>query len=170
MVQPAVESFEEFAVFAIPRLRRLAFAYCQDWHHADDVVQTALEKLCGAWVRVRAGEAYGYARTTLLRQLISENRRAWRHHEVSTDDVARHEPDPLHQDGPASEAELYALLAGLSPEHRAVVVLRYFENLSVTETAQTLGCSEGTVKSRAHTARQHLRVLLTHPFEQGAPR
>ncbi|PWJ54562.1 RNA polymerase sigma-70 factor, sigma-E family [Quadrisphaera granulorum] len=171
----AEESFDEFAAFALPRLRRVAYAYCQDWHRSDDAVQGALERVYSAWSRVRSGDAYGYTRTTLVRLLVSEGRRPWRRHEVTTDDLTPHEHS--RRSAPAStghppptEQELFALLADLSPGQRAVVVLRYFEHLSVAETARTLGCSEGTVKSQTHAARQALRELLTDPSEQGAPR
>ncbi|PWJ54953.1 RNA polymerase sigma factor, sigma-70 family [Quadrisphaera granulorum] len=174
MSPPGVESFEEFASFAIPRLRRVAFAYCQDWHHADDAVQGALERVFAAWSRVRPGDAYGYTRTTLIRLLVSEGRRAWRRHEVTTDDVALHEPTRRHGDDdgdPAhGEQELFAVLAGLSDGQRAVVVLRYVENLSVAETAGVLGCGEGNVKSQAHAARRRLRALLGDPSTRGAQR
>ncbi|TNM59802.1 sigma-70 family RNA polymerase sigma factor [Streptomyces sp. NP160] len=175
MAPPDVESFDEFAVFAIPRLRRVAYAYCRDWHHADDAVQGALERVCAAWRRVRPGEAYGYTRATLVRLLVDEDRRAWRRHEITTEDVAVHESAPRRgePDGdPAasSEADFFAVLAGLTSGQRAVVVLRYFENLSVSETARVLRCSEGTVKSQAHAARRALRPLLTEPVDRGAPR
>lgn len=171
----AQESFDDFAAFAIPRLRRVAYAYCRDWHHTDDLVQGALERVCAAWSRVRPGDAYGYTRTTLVRLLVSEGRRAWRRHEVSTDDLTAHEdlrrhPAPAQHSAASGEEELFALLGDLTPGQRAVVVLRYFEHLSVAETARTLGCSEGTVKSQAHAARQALRGLLTDPTEQGAKR
>jgi len=169
------ESFEEFAVFAIPRLRRVAFAHCQDWHRADDAVQSALERVCGAWARVRPGDAYGCTRTTLVRLLVSEGRRPWRRREVTTDDVALHEPAHRRGDDdgdPAAtgEADLLAVLSGLTGGQRAVVVLRYFEDLSVSETARVLRCSEGTVKSQAHAARQALRVLVADPVDEGAQR
>jgi DNA-directed RNA polymerase specialized sigma24 family protein len=75
-------AFDDFAVAAIPRLRRVAYAWCRDWHHSDDVVQDTMERVYAAWPRVRrtggGGEEYAYARATLVRRLISENRRAWR--------------------------------------------------------------------------------------------
>lgn len=166
-----VESFEEFAAFAIPRLRRVAYAYCQDWHRTDDAVQSALERVYGAWARVRPGDAYGYTRTTLVRLLVSEGRRPWRRREVTTDDVTLHEPvrrrgDDDGDPAATSEADLFAVLSGLTGGQRAVVVLRYFENLSVSETTHVLRCSEGTVKSQAHAARQALRALLADPAER----
>ena len=165
--EPSHESFEEFAAFAIPRLRRVGYAYCQDWHRADDAVQSALERVYGAWARVRPGDAYGYTRTTLVRLLVSEGRRPWRRREVTTDDVTLHEPrrhrgDDDGDPAATSEADLFAVLSG----RQRAVVLRYFENLSVAETARVLRCSEGTVKSQAHAARQALRALLADPAER----
>jgi DNA-directed RNA polymerase specialized sigma24 family protein len=70
-------SFDDFAAAAMPRLRHLAYAWCHDWHHSDDVVQDTMERLYPAWPRVRRdGQEYPYARTILIRRLITENRRA----------------------------------------------------------------------------------------------
>lgn len=168
------ESFDDFAVFAIPRLRQVAHAWSRDRHRAEDAVQGTLERVFAAWPRVRRGEAYGYARTTLVRLLISEERRAWRRHEVTSDDPGQHErlgPDHPTADQRDDGAALLAVLAELPPRQRAVVVLRYLEGLTVAETAQTLRCSEGTVKSQAHDARRVLRERLTStPDVEGAPR
>lgn len=79
------EEFRQFAERAIPRLRRMAVALCRDPHRADDLVQTTLEKMYGAWPRVHGVEdPLAYARTVLVRALISEQRRHWWTRERST--------------------------------------------------------------------------------------
>jgi RNA polymerase sigma-70 factor (sigma-E family) len=158
------ESFDDFAVFAIPRLRQLAFAWRRDWNDADDAVQGALERVFAAWPRVRKGDAYGYTRTTLVRLLISEGRRGWRRHEFSGE-PGDPEPSAIATDGEWG-IDLGRALAALPQRQRAVVLLRYVEDLSVAQTAQILGCSEGTVKSQAHVGRQALKTWLT---ERAAP-
>ena len=82
------DEFRAFAESAIPRLRRLASATCRDPHRADDLVQTTLEKMYAAWPRVHAvEEPHAYARTVLVRSLISEQRRHWWQRESSTADA-----------------------------------------------------------------------------------
>ena len=86
-------SFDAFATGAMPRLRRLAYAWCRDWHRGDDLIQDALERVYAAWPRVRRdGEPFAYARTTMLRHLISEQRRPWRRREISGLTPALHDP------------------------------------------------------------------------------
>jgi len=156
------ESFDDFAVFAIPRLRQIAFAWCRDWHHADDVVQGALERVFAAWPRVRKGDAFGYTRTTLVRLLISEQRRPWRRHEVVASGPA--EPEPVAHAGEGGlRTDMVAALATLPAGQRAVVLLRCLEDLSVAQTAEALGCSEGTVKSQAHQGRTALKAWFSDP-------
>ena len=153
-------SFDAFATGAMPRLRRLAYAWCRDWHRGDDLVQDALERVYAAWPRVRRdGEPFAYARTTMLRRLISEERRPWRRREVGG--LVAGPGDPAaHVGDPALGVDLLAALAVLPARQRAVVLLRYVEDLSVAETAEALNCSEGTVKSQAHHARATLQAHL----------
>jgi RNA polymerase sigma factor (sigma-70 family) len=161
------ESFDAFAAATMPRLRRVAYAWCHDWHHSDDVVQDTMERVFAAWPRVRrGGEEYAYARTTLVRRLISENRRAWRRHEDTGLDAvpaSRHDTAP-DATGPALERlDALDLLRRLPVRQRAVAVLRFLEDLPVGEVADLLQCSEGTVKSQAHHARRFLHEHLTDP-------
>ncbi len=161
-------AFDAFAGTAMPRLRHLAYAWCHDWHHSDDVVQDTMERVYAAWPRVRrGGEEYAYARTTLIRRLISEDRRAWRRHETATlDDTAaaatRAHPLAVELTGSSVERlDALDLLRLLPPRQRAVAVLRFLEDLPVSEVADLLHCSEGTVKSQAHHARRFLQQHLT---------
>ncbi|WP_380162715.1 RNA polymerase sigma factor [Kineococcus sp. R86509] len=169
-------SFDDFAAAAIPRLRRVAYAWCHDWHHSDDIVQDTLERVYAAWARVRRnGEEYAYARTTLVRRLISENRRAWRRHETTmTADAFAEAADAHHaiSDGTGqvdTRLDTTDLLARLPLRQRAVAVLRFVEELPVAEVAELLGCSEGTVKSQAHHARMALRAGAQASSHDGLP-
>ena len=158
-------SFDAFATAAMPRLRRLAYAWCRDWHRGDDLVQDTLERVYAAWPRVRQdGEPFGYARTTMLRRLLSEERRPWRRREVGG--LVAGPGDPVARGGdPAVGLDLLDALAALPPRQRAVFLLRYVEDLDVADVAEVLRCSEGTVKSQAHHARAALRARLGDAYD-----
>lgn len=162
------ESFESFVTGAQPGLHRLARAWCRDAHRADDLVQGALERVFAAWPRVRKdGNPFGYARTTMVRLLISEERRPWRRREVLAGD---HGDDVADVDADRGlRLDLLDALRSLPARQRAVVLLRFVEDLPVSEVADVLGCSEGTVKSQSHRAMASLR---RHPslVSEGAPR
>lgn len=162
---------DEFRVFvesAIPRLRRLALATCRDPHRADDLVQTTLEKMYSAWPRVHSvGEPHAYARTVLVRSLISEQRRHWWQRESSTGDagvdVAARQPADRVED----RLDVRAALADLPRRQRMAVVLRHLEDLPVAEVARLMGCSEGTVKSTTSDGLRALRAALDPVATQG---
>jgi RNA polymerase sigma-70 factor (sigma-E family) len=153
-------AFRAFAVSRRPALRRTAYLLCGDWHQADDLVQTTLTKLYVAWRRVRSGEEPdSYTRRILTRCYLDERRRPWRREQPveEFDELA----SPA---GIAVEAvDLRTALALLPARQRATVVLRYWADASVTETAAALGCSEGTVKSQTARALTALRSLLADP-------
>jgi RNA polymerase sigma-70 factor (sigma-E family) len=141
-------------------LLRAAYLVCGDRALAEDLLQEAFIKLALRWDRVRHDNPDGYVRTILYRDAVS----AWRkrRREVVLDVV----PEPQAPvAGPVVERlpERMALddaLAALTPRQRAVVVLRFYEDRSVMETADILGISDGTVKSQTHVALAHLRDLL----------
>jgi RNA polymerase sigma-70 factor (sigma-E family) len=148
------DRFREFARGHVTMLRRSAYLLCGDWHLADDLVQTALIKMHRAWPRVtRTDRPISFARKTLLRCWLDERRRPWRRAERFDDSVpdgADDGADPVvAAQRRETRAELFQVLSEVAPRQRAVLVLRYFEGLSVAETAEALGCSEGTVKSQA---------------------
>jgi RNA polymerase sigma-70 factor (sigma-E family) len=136
-------------------MRRTAFLLCGDWHRAEDIVQTALIKLYGAWARVRRDSVDAYARKVLVRTAIDDGRRGFFHRERTVDAVPER-PVADH----SSDLDLKLALDALPPGQRAVVVLRYWEDLSITETARILGRTEGTVKSQAAKGLAALRDLL----------
>lgn len=169
------EEFREFAVAAIPRLRRLAHATCRDRHRADDLVQTTLEKMYAAWPRVHGVESpFAYARTVLVRTLISEQRRHWWSRELSTEDTALDDlmaPDPATGEGVhETRMDIEVALSALPPRQRLAVVLRHLEDLPVAEVAQVMACSEGTVKSTTSDGLRALRRTLEPIAGQEASR
>jgi RNA polymerase sigma-70 factor (sigma-E family) len=153
------EEFTEFAVASLPDLRRTAYLMCGNWHHAEDAAQEALIRVYRSWRRVHRREGLlAYARRTTLRILIDQSRRPGRR-EKATDPPESHQAVDPTAEVDEREAMVRALLS-LSPGRRACVVLRYYHDLSVAETAQALGCSEGTVKSQTSDALKALRLLV----------
>ena len=149
--------FAEFASAASPRLRRMAFLLCGNWHTAEDLTQTALAKVFASWPRVRRQEAvHAYTTRTLVNTFLAD-RRLRRNGEVLTDRL----PD-RPAGGPAPEDRIVVLdaLATLPPRSRAAVILRYWADLNVEQAAAVLGCSPGTVKSQTSRALSRLREAL----------
>ena len=142
------DRFRAFARANSTVLRRSAYLLCGDWHLAEDLTQAALIKMHRAWPRVtRTDRPMSYARKTLLRCWIDEQRRPWRRVERrdgQVPDGADIGADPalVAQQGDL-RAELFRVLSAVPPRQRAVLVLRFYESLSVAETAEVLGCSEG---------------------------
>lgn len=154
---PTDAEFSELVHGCWASLYRTAYLLVGDHGLAEDLVQTALTKTYAAWSKVRAVEAApAYARTTLVNTATGwMRRRSWRK-ELPTERL----PDAgLHSD-PSVRPTVIAALGRLAPRQRAVIVLRYYEDLSVAETARALGCSEGTVKSQTYDALAVLRTEL----------
>ncbi|MCP2166167.1 RNA polymerase sigma factor [Goodfellowiella coeruleoviolacea] len=168
------DEFRRFTLANAAALRRSAYLLCGDWHLAEDLMQATLVKVYQAWSRITEPElARSYVRTVLLRTWLDEKRRPWRRSERrdgELPDVADADADPQQdaQRGWRRDLVRRALLS-LPPGQRAVLVLRYYDELSVAETAAALGCAEGTVKSqsakglarlRAHIARLDASAVL----------
>jgi RNA polymerase sigma-70 factor (sigma-E family) len=154
------EAFRAFAWSQRAKLRRTAYLLCGDWHQADDLVQITLVKLYVAWKRVRSGEnPEAYTRRILTRSFLDERRRPWRREALAgtVEDraAARHSAE--------DRLDLRAALALLPPGQRATIVLRFWADASVAETAEALNCSEGTVKSQTARAIAALRDRLDEP-------
>ena len=149
------------AVFAtrVRPLRRTAFLLCGDWNRAEDLVQTTFVRTYAGWSRVRDLRAVdAYLRTTLTHVYLDDSRRLWSG-ERPTEVV----PDVAVASTTSSTDDrlvLVAALATIPPRQRACVVLRYFDDCSVEETARALGCSEGTVKSNTARGLDALRARL----------
>jgi RNA polymerase sigma-70 factor (sigma-E family) len=155
-------AYVEFAEAALPQLTRMAYLVCADWHRADDVAQQALVKLYVAWPRLRRQDRLmPYARRTVLRTLIDEARRPWRREVSSDDPPSAAVPRQADAFGRVeNRLVLVRALQAIGARRRACVVLRYFSDLSVAETARVLGCSEGAVKSQTSRGLDDLRAVL----------
>ena len=162
------EDFQEYVAARMPALLRTAYLLTGNPHDAEDLVQTALVKAVPAWKRI-SGNPDAYLRRVMVNENISRWRRR-RGREV----LVNATPDAGHDDPDAASAlALQQALASLAPRQRAVIVLRYFEDLTERETAEVLGVALGTVKSQARDALARLRQELPdlevdHPIEQGA--
>lgn len=165
------QAFRDFAVGHAAALRRTAFLFCGDWHTAEDLMQTSLLKLYQAWHRVEwRDHPSSYARKVLLRTWLDEKRRPWRRVEQrdgEVPDVADSAADPeLAGERLWARDLVHAALLRVPPRQRAVLVLRYFEDLPVSEVAVAMGCTEGTVKSQTARGLVALRVAVEE-LEEG---
>jgi RNA polymerase sigma-70 factor (sigma-E family) len=155
----AEAEFKEFVVSRSHALRHTAYLMCGDVHQAEDLVQTVLLKLYMSWNWVqRAGNRDAYVRRVLIRCVIDEQRRAWRRRER----LVTVFPEPMApptSDMGERDAVLQAL-ARLAPRQGATLVLRFWEDLSVEQTAELLECSTGTVRSQTARGLARLRGLL----------
>ncbi len=127
-------------------------------HEAEDLVQTVLLRMYLSWPRIRSETRHAYARKMLVNALLDERRRPYVRHErnrAELPDVAVEPSRPSDMD-----AAVFRALAELPPRMRAAVVLRHLNDTSVAETAEALGCSEGTVKSQTARGLDHLRASL----------
>jgi RNA polymerase sigma-70 factor (sigma-E family) len=171
MVTDGIGDFVEFAAARSDALFRTALLLCGDWHLAEDLVQIALGKVYRSWSRVdRTSNPAAYARTVLVRSYLSHRRRP----------SSREQPLSVLPDTPAEEPDvtlrvvLFAALADLRPRDRAVVILRFLEDLTVDEVAAELGLSPGAVRNRSMRALARLRDLLgeeltSQPFDTTVP-
>jgi RNA polymerase sigma-70 factor (sigma-E family) len=160
------DEYREFVMSRLDRLRRTAYLLCRNWHTADDLVSITLGRLYRNWRRARAVDNVdAYVRAMLVNAYLDEGRRPWRRESASESlpvDVAEHPQRQI-----IDRAELTAMLTTLPPRQRAVVVLRFYCDMSVAEVAAMLGVSEGTVKSQAARGLQILRAAATeHAHEE----
>jgi RNA polymerase sigma-70 factor (sigma-E family) len=146
-------AFEEFVAARGPHLLRTAWLLTGSREDAEDLVQTALVNCYGHFERINRadGNFEGYVRRAMARSQVS----AWRR-------LRRRPPsDPAPSKDPAEvvglQVSVAQALALLSTRQRQVVVLRFYEDYSIEETARLLGCSEGSVKTHLHRAIQALR-------------
>jgi RNA polymerase sigma-70 factor (sigma-E family) len=139
------------------RLLRTAYLLTGDQHQAEDLLQTALAKLYLAWDKVRdRGSVDAYVRRIMVNENNSLWRRAWMRREVATGELP--ESAAVHDEyDEGLGAAVWASVQTLPRKARAVVVLRYYEQLSEAETADVLGISVGTVKSQTSRALAALR-------------
>jgi RNA polymerase sigma-70 factor (sigma-E family) len=142
-------------------LRATAFMLCGDWYLADDLVQDSLARVYASWSRVSAsGEPDAYARRVLINRFLDHTRRPARR-EVVREQI----PDaPVHDDHRQLDdagSELLVALRDIPPGQRAVLVLRYWDDLSVEQTAAVLRTSPSNVKSQSSRGLSALRGVLS---------
>lgn len=141
--------FEEFALARAAQLYRSAYLLCGDRHGAEDLVQETLAKVYAQWGR-RIDNPAAYAQTALIRTYLSQRRRR-SSDELPYGDLPER-PGGDHADATDLRVILQEVLDGLAPLDRAVLVLRFSEDLPVEEVAQRLGLSPGAVKNRTMRA------------------
>lgn len=161
----AMTEFAAFAEAAMPSLLRYGHALTGSPHDAADLVQTVLEKVGSRWSKVSRDQRdpMAYVRRAMANAHVSRWRRSRRERLV---DVV---PDQRYDTRDRLENEpMWQALRTLPPRQRAVIVLRYYEDLSEAEIADVLGISTGTVKSQASRAIERLRSIV--PSLEGGDR
>jgi RNA polymerase sigma-70 factor (sigma-E family) len=158
----------EFSAFVASRskaLFRTAYLLTGDHGLAEDLLQTALIKTYVSWRRIRVVEhAEAYARRTLVTTAMSWWRKKSWQAEHPTERVPERTTD-LGADAIADREAVWQELRALPPRQRAVVVLRFYEDLTEKQTAAEMGCSVGNVKSQMHAALKNLRARLGNQIE-----
>lgn len=152
------QAYTDYLRVRLPRLYRTAYLLCGDRHLAEDVAQGTALTLYRKWKRVRrADNLDAYVYRMLVNQLRGELRRPW-----SRVVVTDQPPEPPAPPGPGPEdgEAVRAALAELGHRQRAVLVLRYYCDLTVEQTADVLECSAGTVKSQSARALARMRTRL----------
>jgi RNA polymerase sigma-70 factor (sigma-E family) len=161
-------AYREYVVARMDSLRRVAYLLCHDWHAADDLVGITIAKLYRQWGRAqRFDNLDSYVRRILLNSWRDELRRPWRR-----EDAVAAMPDEAAvaaESDPGERLAQLEMLRQLSPRRRAAVVLRYYCDLSIEETAAVLGCTDGTVKSLTARGLQSLRELANSAADGGKP-
>jgi RNA polymerase sigma-70 factor (sigma-E family) len=151
---PAPDSFEEYVAARYASLQRTAYLLCGHHHDAEDIVQSALVKAVGVWRRIE-NRPDPYVRRVMVNEHISR----WRRHrgrEVVSD-VLPDLPDRHDRDDQDDVLALREALQVLAPRQRAVIVLRFYEDLSEQQVATELGIRPGTVKSQVRDGLARLR-------------
>lgn len=157
------DEFDEFVGQRSRALLRTAHMLTHNWAAAEDLLQDAMAKAWFAWHRI-SGDPEPYVRRILVTSFISQSRRLW-HRELPADDlnsivdaVRGAGGEPTDHARAEHRLALWAALGRLPARQRAVVVLRYYEDLAEDQVALIMGCSVGTVKSQAAKALVKLRV------------
>ena len=154
------DGFDEFVVTRGPALLRFAHVLCGNAHLAEDLVQEVLARAHRRWARIERLEApEAYVRRAVVREFLS-----WRRRRSSREAVLAEVPDrPSEQDTAqqlAARDEVWTLLARLPRAQRAVLVLRFYDDLADDEIADLLGCAPSTVRAHASRALARLRTAL----------
>jgi RNA polymerase sigma-70 factor (sigma-E family) len=151
--------YDDFYAAMWPRLVRTAYAVSGDLGVAEDAAQTALAKAYRSWRRIcRADAPEAYVRRMTVNEVLNHHRRASSRRESVRDELP--ESGLGSDDHVLVHDEVWRALLTLPPRQRAVLVLRYYEDLTEQEIADALGCRPGTVKSQASDALTSLRARL----------
>ena len=162
------ETFHEFVVHRSLALSRTAYLLAGDHQFAEDLLQSALARTNRHWRRIRGGDPEAYVRRVMYHQQVSwwRRRRLAERLESATTDRAGDD----HSETVARRLSLAAALRQLTPRQRAVVVLRFYEDLTEAQVAEVLGCSVGTVKRHGHDAVRRLRAITPDLVDRTAER
>ncbi|NUR92018.1 MAG: SigE family RNA polymerase sigma factor [Nonomuraea sp.] len=150
--------FTEFVATRSNSLIRLAYVLTGDQHAAEDLLQSALTRTADRWRSIR-GDPEAYVRRVMYNEQIGR----WRSPRWGRERSVGAPPERAQGDGTARVDDRLTLeqaLRTLAPRQRAVLVLRYFEDLPESEVARIMGCSVGTVRSQSHRAVKHLRRIV----------
>jgi RNA polymerase sigma-70 factor (sigma-E family) len=154
------EEFTSFVMAHQAKLRRVAYLMCGDWSLASDYVQDALVRVYRHWPRLRSDrESLGYARKAVVSVVIDAKRRR-SSTEVPVDSVVDRLDGADAANSSADRDLLSRCLARVAPRQRACLVLRYYDDLTVSEVAAVLGCTEGTVKSQTARGLETLQAAF----------
>ena len=148
--------FREFVAARQTALLRSAYVLCGDRHRAEDLVQGALTRTAARWSQVRDGDPEAYVRRAMYHEQVSR----WRRTAVLRETAVEHLPErpvPDRNDTVDLRLALRAALGHLTPRQRAVLALRFYEDLPEAEVARLLGISVGTVRSTSSRALDRLR-------------
>ena len=148
------EQFTEFFVARAPALRRTAYVIVRDWHAAEDVTQLGFARLYVVWPRIRTETLEAYARKVVVNEALGWLRR--RRRDQPTDVV----PEVAATTPTESPLDVGEALGLLPAQQRAIVALRFLDDLSVAEVADLLGVAQGTVKSQTSRALTTLRAHI----------
>ncbi|NYJ02310.1 RNA polymerase sigma-70 factor (sigma-E family) [Nocardioides thalensis] len=152
------QQFTDLFAALWPRLYRTAYGVAGDRGAAEDAVQSAMAKAYASWWRIRkADNPEAYVRRMVINEVIGARRSGWRLRERPREIVEHADALPSPETGVADRDAVWTAVLALPVRQRAVIVLRYYEDLSEAEIADALGCSRGTVKSQASAALRNLR-------------
>jgi len=156
-------AFRSFVEERQTMLRRRAYLLCGNWADGDELVQEALARVYVAWPRIATGAETAYTRRTMMNLYLNDQRK--RRREILTDEA----PEPATTDHDRELAmTLTDLLRDLPEKQRAILVLRFWEDLTVPQIAECTGVAEGTIKSQISRGLAALRDRLAEPPLTGA--
>lgn len=152
------DEFSELFAALWPRLFRMATAIAGDRGAAEDAVQMAFARAYASWDRVRrADHVDAYLRRMVVNEILGARRTGWFRRERPVQDVDPGRTTTGPEDAVADRDAVWSAVQALPVRQRAVIVLRYYEDLSEEQIAAVLGCARGTVKSQASAALANLR-------------